>query len=807
MQGLSQDVATALRAFRRAPGVTTLAIAMLAVGIGANTAVFSVVDAVMLRPLPYPRPDRIVRIWATAPERGLDLAEISNQRFLDIAARNGSFASVGAFTADSVDLTGGAEPVRLAAARVSPGVLDVLGVGPAIGRNFVAAEEAPGGPDAVLLGDRVWRERFGADPLILGRSIDIDGTSHAVVGVLPRGFAFPDEATEVWIPRVASPNFLNRGNVDRGSTYLSLVARLRPGVSEARAGADLQRLAGSDRRVGSLDEGLRYRFLPLGEATTRDARPILVLLLGAVALVLLIACVDVTNLLLVRAIERRREVAVRKALGASRARLVRQFLVESVVMAAAAAAFGVALAKAALPGLIRLATRQHLARASTVALDLRVLAFTSIAAVVTGVVFGLAPALQGARTDIRTALLEAGRTTRGDVGRRRTRGALVAVEVALAVMLLMGAGLLLRTILRLEAVDPGFRSDHLVVARVDLAPSRYPTPEAIRAFFARLKESLASLSGVNAVGAAQALPLSADSQQTLVVAEGGPIPPLAERPIVSFDTVAFDYFRALGTPLVAGRTFADGDNASVPLRVVVNRSFARRFFPGRNAVGRHISIGRSPAPVEIIGVVGDMRSDGLDSAPREAFYLSALQHAVPSMKLVVRSSAPSSVLAPLIRQRLRTIDPDQPLADLRSMDDIVSESIGPRRRIELLLGIFAGIALALAAIGLFALMAYSVRQRSAEIGIRIALGAEPRRILAGTIGEGLRLAAAGLAVGLAGGAVLTRFLASLLFDTRTGDPATIAAVSASLLVVAALASWLPALRAAKTDPMKTLRAE
>jgi predicted permease len=303
------------------------------------------------------------------------------------------------------------------------------------------------------------------------------------------------------------------------------------------------------------------------------------------------------------------------------------------------------------------------------------------------------------------------------------------------------------------------------------------------------------------------LPLASDTPQTLVVAEGGPIPPLAERPIVSFDTVGFDYFHALGTPLVAGRTFAEGDNASVPLRVVVNRSFARRFFPGRSAVGRHILIGRSPAPVEIIGVVGDMRSEGLDAAPRESFYLSALQHAVSSMKLVILSSVPASVLGPLVRQRLRTVDPDQPLTDLRSMDDIVAESIGPRRRIGLLLGIFAGIALSLAAIGLFALMAYSVRQRSAEIGIRIALGAQPRRILASTVGEGLRLAAAGLAVGLAGGAALTRSLASLLFDTRTGDPATIAAVSVALLVVAALASWLPARRAANTDPMKTLRAE
>ncbi len=808
MRGLFRDVVAAARSLRRAPGVTLLAVGILAVGIGANTAIFSVVDAVLLRRLPFPEAGRIVRIWATAPERGLDLAEVSDARFLDVASRNGSFAAVGAFTPDSVTLTGpGAEPVRIEAARVSPGVLDALGVRPALGRNFLPAEDQPGGAEAVLLGARLWRRRFDADPRVVGRSLDLDGTPRTVVGVLPEGLGFPDDATELWIPRVDAPSFLNRGNVERGSTYLSLVARLKPGTTDAGVKADLDRLAGSQPRAGYLDEGLRYRFLPLAEAATRDARPLLLLLLGAVALVLLIACANVTNLLLVRAIERRREVAVRKALGASRARLVRQFLVEGALLSSLAALLGLVLARAALPPLAALAARQKLPRAEAIGLDLRVLAFTCAAALATGIVFGLVPAFEGARTDIRAALAETSRTSRGTVRRRRGRGFLVVAEVALAVVLLTGAGLLLRTIFRLEAVDPGFRRDHVVVASVDLPPSRYGRPEEIRAFFERLRQSFASLPGVDAVGAAQALPLSADRPQTLVAAEGGPLPPLSERPIVSLDTVAFDYFRALGIPRVAGRTFGDGDDAAAPLRIVVNRSFARRFFPGRDAFGRHVFVGRSPTPVEIIGVVGDVRSDGLDAAPRESFYLSARQHTVPSLRFVLRSAVPPSVLGPLVRARLRELDPDQPVADLRSMDDIVADSIGPRRRIGLLLGAFAGLALGLAAIGLFAVMACSVRQRSAEIGIRIALGAEPGRILAATVGEGVRLAAIGLAAGLAAAAALSRSIASLLFQTRPVDPATVAAISVFLLVVAAAASWIPARRAARTDPIRVLREE
>ncbi|HET7452806.1 MAG TPA: ABC transporter permease, partial [Thermoanaerobaculia bacterium] len=570
MSGLKRDFVTAVRSLQRAPGVALLAIGMLAVGIGANTAVFSVVDAVLLRSLPYRQPDRIVRIWTTAPDRGLDLAEFSLQRSLDVAARNTAFSAVGAFTPDTVTVTGAGEPVPLRAARVSAAVPAVLGVRPALGRGFLPIEDVAGGPGAAILSDRLWRQRFGGDPGILGRAIDLDGAAHTVVGVLPAGIGFPDDATDLWIPRVDEPNFLNRGNVDRGSTYLGLVARLKPDVSPAAARADLDRLAATDLRTGFLDEGLRYRSLPIAEASTREARPTLLLLTGGVVLVLLIACADVTNLLLVRAVERRREVAVRKALGAGRARLVRQFLVESVVMAGAAAVAGVGLAKAALPALAALAVRQRLPRAPEIGLDLRVLAFTSAVAVATGVIFGLAPAIQGAGTDIRTGLLETSRTTRGDSRRRRIRGFLVAGEVALAVVLLVGAGLVLRTILRLEAVDPGFRPERLVAARVELPPSRYARPESMRAFFMRLRESLAALPGVESVGAAQSLPLSADRPQTLVAAEGGPLPPMSERPIVSLDTVAFDYFRTLGIPLVAGRTFGDADGPDAPLRIVVN---------------------------------------------------------------------------------------------------------------------------------------------------------------------------------------------------------------------------------------------
>ena len=804
MTGLLREFRLAIRSLRRSPGIALLAVAILAVGIGANTAVFSVVDAVLLRPLPYPEPDRIVRLWATAPERGLDLVEVSHARFRDLAERSRSFAAIGAFVSDTVDLTGSGEPVRLHAARVSPGVLATLGIPPAIGRNFLPAEDAPGGPDAVLLGNRIWRERFGADRGIVGKSIDLDGTSHRVVGVLPAGLRFPDDAVDVWVPRVDAPGFLNSGNVERGSTYLDLVARLKPGVAPATAQADLDRIAASDRRTGFLDEGLRYRLLPLAEDLTRTARPMLLVLLGAVGLVLLIACVDVMNLLLVRAVERRREVAVRKALGASRARLVRQFLAESIVVAAAAGAIGVGLAKAVLPTLVALASR-YVPRTSEIRLDLRVLAATTIVALATGVIFGLVPALRGARTDIRSALAESGRTAVGGRGRGLYRDALIASEVALAVVLLMGAGLLFRTIFRLEAVDPGFRTDHLVVVAIDLPPSRYGKPDAMRNFFTTLGRGFEALPGVAAVGAAQAMPLTSGSAQTLLAVEGGALPPLAERPIVSFDTIGLDYFRALGVPVLSGRTFADTDAPGTPLRIVVNRRFASRFFPGRDPVGRHVFIGRSPSPVEIIGVVGDVRSDGLDAAPRDAFYLSALQHPVASMAFAIRTTRSPAFLAPLVRARLRAADPELPLTDLRAMDDVVAESIGSRRLVGILLGVFAAIALTLAAVGLFGVLSYSVRQSTSEIGVRLALGAPPRRILGETVLAGLKPAAVGLVAGLAGAAALSRTIASVLYDTRPADPLTVAVVSVFLLTTAAAASWLPARAAARIDPMTTLR--
>ena len=802
MTGWLRQFALAFRSFRRTPGVPLVAIAMLAIGIGANTAMFSVVDAVLLKPLPFPAPDRLVRIWATAPERGLDLAEVSHQRFLDLAAENRTLARLGAFVLDWVDLTGTGDPLRLRAARISEGFLDALGVRPATGRGFVAAEEAPGGPGAVLLGNRIWRARFGGDARVVGRSIDIDGASHTVVGVLPATFRFPSDDVDVWIPRIDAPSFLNRGNVERGSTYLDLVGRVRPGIAPGRLQADLDRLAAGDRRTGFLDEGLRYRFVPLSDDIARSARPMLLILFGAVGLVLAIACVDVTGLLLVRAIERRREIAVRKALGATRGSLVRQLLAESVLIAAAAAVLGVLLARAALPALVTLAAR-YVPRASEVRLDLRVLAATSFAALATGVAFGLAPALRGARTDIRASLAESGRTA---VGRRgRGRDLLIALEVALAVVLLMGAGLVLRTILRLESVDPGFRPDHVVVARIDLPASRYASREAIRGLFSRFHDALDGLPGVGAVGAAEAMPLSSGSQQTLVAVEGTPLPPLGERPIVSFDTVGFDYFRALGIPLLAGRTFRDADGPDAPLRIVVNRRFASRFFAGRNAVGGRVFIGRSPSPVEIVGVVGDVRNEGLDAGPREAFYLSALQHPVASMTFAVRATRSAGFLAPILRDRLRTLDPDLPLAELSTMEDVVADSIGSRRLIAILLGIFAGVALLLAAVGLFSVLSYAVRQRAPEIGIRIALGAPPRRILAETVGAGARVVSLGLALGLGASTLLARFIATLLYETRPVDPVTIAGTVALLAATALAASWLPARRASRVDPMTTLR--
>jgi putative ABC transport system permease protein len=806
MATLLHDLRLGLRAMRRQPGFAAAAVAALALGIGGSTAMFSVVDAVLLRPLPYPDPERIVEIAATAPERGLDATPLSHQRFTALAERSRSFTSIGATTRDTVDLTGVAEPVQLAAARISSGLLEVLGVRPLAGRNFLPDEDRPGGRPVVLLSHRLWRQRFGADPGLVGGEISLDGAPATVVGVMPPGFAFPDAAIDVWIPRVAEPSFLSAGAVERGSTYLTVVARLKPGATRQRAQAELDLLARADPRSDWLDAGFGYLAVPLTERIVHDVRPTLLILLGAVGCVLLIACANVAGLLLARAVGRRREMAIRAALGASRRRLVRQLLTESVLLATLGAACGLALATLGL-NLLVAAAPDGLPRAAEIGIDGRVLAATALLALATGVLFGLAPALRTAKVELDEVLRESGRTAGGGAGRRHRRlgGVLVVAELALSVVLLVTAGLLLRSFLGLRAVEIGFDPGRLLVARIDLPPSRDPAPADVRRFYRRLEEELAALPGAIAVGGAETLPLGGSDPQTLLAVEGRPLPPLGEREVVSFNTVSPGYFRALGIPVVAGRAFTAQDDETAPIRVVVDQSFARRTFPDQPAVGRRVLLGRSTTGFEIIGVVGDVRHARLDAAPAGSFYLSANQRTVPGMAMVVRTAAAPLALGAAVRQRVLAIDPDQPVARLETMDDVVARSIADRRFTLMLLGGFAAVALVLAALGLYAVLAYWVGRRTGEIGLRMALGARGRDVVMLVVGRSLLLTLIGLAIGLAAAAAATRLVSTFLFGVTATDPLTFAGIAALLTLIAALASVLPARRASRVDPLVALR--
>ena len=806
MVGLGQDLRWAWRALRRRRGITATAVIVLALGIGGATALFSVLDVALLRPLPYPESERLVEIAAISPERGLDDALLSHQRFLDLVERSRSFESLGALTPDGVDLTGVAEPRHLAAARISADLLAVLRVRPLLGRGFLPGEERRGGPPAVLLSHRLWRQRFDGDPGVVGRGISLDGAAATVVGVMPEGFAFPDVETEVWLPRVDAPSFLDAGAIERGSTYLTVLARLRPGVTLDEAAAELDLLARTRPRAGSLDAGLGYRATPLAERLAAGVRPTLLVLLAAVGCVLLVACANVAGLLLVRAVGRRREMAVRAALGGGRGRLSRQVLFESLLIALLGAGSGLALAALGVR-LLAAAVPHSLPRAAEIGVDGRVVAAGAVLALLSGLLVGVAPAWGAAAARPREVLGGGGRRGPGSPGRghRRVVGALVVAEVALSVVLLAGTALLLHSFVRLTAVDAGFVPRGLLVARVELPPGRYPTPEAIRTFQRRLLDELAALPRVRGAGAAEGLPLRGAGAQTLVAVAGRPLPPLDERQVVLFDTVSPGYFRTMGIPLLAGRGFEPGDDETAPIRIVVDRSFARSRFPGESPLGHRLLLGRSPTGFEIVGEVGDVRQGGLDAAPTGSFYLCSLQRTVPGLSLVLRTEGPPLALAGVLRARLHELDPDLPATALETMDDVVARSVADRRFALELAGLFAGLAVLLAALGLYGLLAYTTATRTGEIGVRMALGARRRDVSVAVVRRGLLLALTGLVLGLAVAAATRRLLAGFLFEVGPTDPLAYLAVAALLVPIAALAAYLPARRASRVDPAVALR--
>ena len=814
MQTLWQDLRQGLRAMAKNPGFTLVAMLTLALGIGANTAIFSVVNAVLLRALPYPDSGRLVALWGVNDRTGDSQRAVSYPDFEDLRAQSRTLEGAAAYNDDTATLTGIGEPLHLHDGVVSAALFKVLGVSPQLGRGFLPEEDNPG-TRVVVLSDRLWREKFGADSAIIGRALTLNGHSYTVVGVLPPAFQFPldSDPRDLWttmgVYRVSDDG--DKPMTERrGAHWLQAVGRLKPGVPLAQANAELAGIASAlSKQYPDTNSHLSLRAEPALDALVGDARPALWILLGAVGLVLLIACANVANLLLARATARQREVAVRAALGASRARILRQLLTESVLLALAGAVPGVLLAAWATKILSTLPSLQ-IPRLAQAVVDWRALLFTLAAALATAAVFGLVPAVHAAQFSLTGSLRECGRGSGASVRHARLRSTLVVFEVSLALLLLIGSGLLLRSLVRILQVPPGFDPKGAIAFDLDLPGTRYGKPEQSARFFRDLLPKLNALPGVVSASAVVPLPFSDDSIGTSFDIEGRPVPK-SEQPGTQFRCVGLDYFRTMHIPLISGRTFTASDTRGSAPVIIINQTLAKRFFPNENPIGKRIQPGISDTGDtvmrEIVGVVGDVRHRRLWRAPDPETYAPYDQVAIGGMTIVVRGDADPQALIPMIRIEVKRMDSELPLYNVRTLEDYVAGSVAQRRFTALLLGIFAAVAMLLAAVGMYGVISYGVAQRTHEIGVRIALGAESADVLRLVVGQGLRLTLLGVALGCLGALGASRFLSGLLFGVAGDDPVTFGAVATMFLAVALVACYVPARRAMRVDPLVALRYE
>jgi putative ABC transport system permease protein len=798
-----RDVVFGLRSLRRSPGFTLVAVLCLALGIGANAAIFSVLNAVLLRPLPYAEPERLVRIYESFGSHTQSTTTFAD--FHDWQEQGRGFEGIAGWVEASLTLQGSGGPERVQVAAGTYELFTLLGARPLQGRTFAPGRKEAG--DVIVLGEKLWRRRFGADPSVIGRAIRLDGSPYTVLGVMPASFDFPPGGgVEAWGLFDPSPAVRQR----RGGGYLSAIGRLKPGVSTEGAFADLREVQGRLQRQYPVLQGRGVNVMPLRDTVVGSARPALLILLGAVGLVLLIACANVANLLLARAAVRRREVAVRLALGAGRARLVRQFLVESVVLALGGALLGGLLAVWSL-GLLRPMVESALPMTGGtggIALDFRVFGFLLAVALLSGLLFGLAPALQAAREDVRDTLGDA--TAKATAGGRQKafRSALVVMEIALSLVLLVGAGLLLRGFFRLSGTPSGLVTEHVLTAHVAL-PDAKIKGATVRIFQPAL-ERVRHLPGVRSAAVVSMLPIQDAWTNGPYQVEGRPALPVDQRPNAEYRVASPDFFASLGIPVLHGRDFAESDGGPGVRRVIVNEALARQQFPGEDPVGRQIRIDPA-APHTIVGVVGSVRQAGLDVEPLPEIYLPYVQVGAEGSLfdavLVVRTSVDPASVAPALRRAVWSVDPDLPLFKVATMEKVVDESLARQRLNLWLLAVFAGIALALAAAGLYGVISYLVTQRTREIGVRMALGAQPREVTGLVMRQGAGLTAAGLGLGLLGALALTRLLTGLLYEVSARDPITFAGIAALLAAVALAATWLPARRAARIDPILAMRRE
>jgi putative ABC transport system permease protein len=822
MTKLIQDLRYGIRMLLKKPWVTLIAIVTLALGIGANTAIFSVVNAVLLRPLPFEESDRLV--WLNESSQQMRMISISYPNFSDWRAQNQVFEKLGVFNFNSYNITGSGEAERILAGQMSADLFAALRVKAALGRIYTNDEDKPGGPPVVLLSHGFWQRRFGGDPKIIDQTLVFNGRGYTVIGVMPPGFQFPGRV-EMWVPvgQLSDlPNWLQRGN----HPGLNGVARLKPGVTIEQARAEMDRIAANlEKQYPDTNRGNGVVIRPMLEVFVGDIRPALWTLLVAVSFVLLIACANVANLLLARAMTRQKEMALRVALGASRWRIVRQLLTESVLLSLIGGSLGLLLARWGVKLLISI-NPNGIPRSREIDLDGGVMIFTFTVSLLTGIIFGLAPALQASKTDVQDALKETVRTM--TAGRRWVRGGLVVAEMALTLVLLIGAGLLIRSFYSLTQVDPGFRYENLLSFSINLPQRKYQNDQQEISFYDQLVQKMRSLPGVQSVGLSSGLPLGNNGWQTTFKIEGRPDPPPGQMPLMEACLAGADYFKAMGISLLRGRYFTEQDDKShlteEKLRglnenqrtiagvnvIIIDEEFARRYWPNEDAVGQRIRLGNDPrSPVmTVVGVVGRVKMDGLNrDSNRVQGYFHNRQFSFNGMTVVVRSSVEPNWMVAAIREQVKAIDSEQPIFAVRTLEEIRSDSIAPERLNLTLLGAFAVVALMLALVGIYGVMSYAVGQRTHEIGLRMALGAQARDVLKLVVRQGMILALAGVAIGLMAAFALTRLMERLLFGVKAADPLTFAVIPLLLIAVALMACYIPARRATKVDPMVALRYE
>ena len=804
---LVQDLRFAVRSFLRSPRFTVPAVLALALGIGATSAIFSVVRGVLLEPLPYNDPDRIVSIWEANAGRNRMRNVIGPANFVAWKERNRSFEYLGMVGPARLNVILNGQPYEVVGLSASSEVFGALGVQPTLGRTYTAAEDLQGNDDVLVVSHEFWQSRLGGRPDILGATLNANGRLREVIGVMPPRFTIEGQKADFYGPYGWTLEAL-RSAPGRGSSHA--VARLRDGVTLSQAQDEMRTIAATlEKEEPRRNTGWSVAVVPIHEITTETIRPALLILAGAVLLVLLIACVNVANLLLARSTIRQRELGLRTALGAGRARLLGQMLTESLLLSVIGGVAGIALAAAFHRGLLALvADRIPVPRLDQVTLDVSVIGFTMVLALGTGLVFGVVPALMA--TGMANDSLREGGRHGGGPRSRRALGILVVAEVALSLVLLAGAGLLIRSFVNLQSIDPGFRAEGLFTARVNTPASRYPTGGDAARFFASTLERIRQIPGVQSAAGISFLPLAGPGMGTSFYRTDQPVPPDGERPVTEVRPVTPNYFRTMGIAHLAGRDFTAGDTADAPLVAVVSEGLVRRMFPGDNPLGKRLQVaigGAEGMDVEIVGVVGDVKFASLDAETRPAVYIPQPQLSVGLLTFVVRTELEPLGLTNSVSAAVRSLDPELPLADVRSMEEVVDATLARPRTVSVLLTAFALIALALAGVGVYGVMAYSVSQRTQEIGVRMALGATVASVFRMVLGQALKLVFLGIAAGVLVAALLTRLLETLLFETEPLDPVTFAGTALVLLVVATLASYIPARRGTRIAPTEALRAE